>query len=443
MICFLNRIENCEPIVIPIRLHDNVSDVGLQFMSLLNLDRESFHYHVSWLREAGDVIRISPETAVETLHNGLLIFTEAEEATELRIVVRTNQGRTDELRIRSDLRVKEIASLYNVLTNSHVDLFDDVILAARNQILPPDATMKDCEIADGTLLLFSSSRIPVDIFLGHVTGSFPMRKTYLRRDEIGVIRKDLTCEDAQLVFFEIGPDDSTTPLSETTRFDLLGENVRILVQIHPGTVPLSSPNNTTKNVSLTRPCHDSHPTRRSIVTVCNSPEQELWAISRLNSLRKAQYPSVMRLLESTISRNDSGCTVTMVTEGETFKISPETKINTHLILCGLAKAFVHLHSKNVVFRTLCLSNVELNCRGEPVLCDFLYAVDLSEDAKPFPINDATVKQYCAPELSRNNRIEETVDAWSFGLLVYELVFHKKVTRQVIEDLHQGIHTILN
>ncbi|KAI9917155.1 hypothetical protein PsorP6_012467 [Peronosclerospora sorghi] len=83
-------------------------------------------------------------------------------------------------------------------------------------------------------------------------------------------------------------------------------------------------------------------------------------------------------------------------------------------------ALEYVHARGILYRDLKLENVMLDRHGYPKVIDF-------GGSKP----DATIARsgtlcgspaYMAPEMLRHESYDERVDIWSFGILVYELLF---------------------
>ncbi|KAI0646275.1 Pkinase-domain-containing protein [Trametes meyenii] len=86
------------------------------------------------------------------------------------------------------------------------------------------------------------------------------------------------------------------------------------------------------------------------------------------------------------------------------------------LLCALE----HLHGFNVVYRDLKPENILLDYTGHIALCDFgLCKLNMSETEKTNTF--CGTPEYIAPELLMNQGYTKTVDWWTLGVLLYEMM----------------------
>lgn len=88
------------------------------------------------------------------------------------------------------------------------------------------------------------------------------------------------------------------------------------------------------------------------------------------------------------------------------------------ILGQLTSALDYLHSKGLVHRDLCMSNILVTKEGELKLIDFGLAVPSDSSVTR---GRAGTPSYMAPEMIRKWRHTETTDIYSFGVIMYELL----------------------
>jgi tRNA A-37 threonylcarbamoyl transferase component Bud32 len=95
----------------------------------------------------------------------------------------------------------------------------------------------------------------------------------------------------------------------------------------------------------------------------------------LDLFKRAQCPYVLTHYDSKLKMVDGKLIVTMSTGAlKDNEIRLDQPVDVHLILCGIARAFAHLHRQGIVFETLSRANVGLNEEDFPFLLDFTYAL---------------------------------------------------------------------
>jgi serine/threonine protein kinase len=95
-------------------------------------------------------------------------------------------------------------------------------------------------------------------------------------------------------------------------------------------------------------------------------------------------------------------------EGRVKFLAAEIAVGLHL-----------LHSKGVVYRDLKPENVLLDSRGHVVLTDFGLSKILA--ANPKTKTFCGTAEYLAPEILKGVEYDQSVDWWSFGTMLYEMV----------------------
>ena len=101
-----------------------------------------------------------------------------------------------------------------------------------------------------------------------------------------------------------------------------------------------------------------------------------------------------------------------------MKRFPENTVKFYAacILLGIG----HLHSKNFIYRDLKLENLLLDSEGFIMLTDFGLAKFLSSDEKALTF--CGTPEYLAPEVITGKGHNRPADWWSFGILIYEMIF---------------------
>ncbi|KAG7386978.1 hypothetical protein PHYPSEUDO_014854 [Phytophthora pseudosyringae] len=108
----------------------------------------------------------------------------------------------------------------------------------------------------------------------------------------------------------------------------------------------------------------------------------------------------------------------------------------------LVSALEYLHRRGVLYRDLKLENLVLDADGYPKLVDF----GLSKpDATWTTERNSTMcgsAEYMAPEILQHKPYDQRIDLWSFGILLYEMVFgatpfchanHREQGRRIISE----------
>lgn len=98
------------------------------------------------------------------------------------------------------------------------------------------------------------------------------------------------------------------------------------------------------------------------------------------------------------------------------------------MIAQIAIALGHLHEKQIVYRDLKPENVLFNNDGYLLLADFGLATKVNKNslAKSF----CGTAEYLSPEMLQNKGHDHTVDLWTLGILLYEMLvgippfFHK-------------------
>ena len=97
------------------------------------------------------------------------------------------------------------------------------------------------------------------------------------------------------------------------------------------------------------------------------------------------------------------------------RLSPAAvKFYTSEIVSGLS----YLHSLNIAYRDLKPENILLDAEGHTVITDFGFAKTMSCVSYTM----CGTPEYLAPEILQGRGHSSTVDWWSLGILMYEMLF---------------------
>jgi len=100
------------------------------------------------------------------------------------------------------------------------------------------------------------------------------------------------------------------------------------------------------------------------------------------------------------------------------RLSPAAvKFYTSEIVCGLS----YLHSLNIAYRDLKPENILLDAEGHTVLTDFGFAKTMTGSPSGVSYTMCGTPEYLAPEILQGRGHSKTVDWWSLGILIYEML----------------------
>ncbi|XP_062267162.1 cGMP-dependent protein kinase 1 [Platichthys flesus] len=85
----------------------------------------------------------------------------------------------------------------------------------------------------------------------------------------------------------------------------------------------------------------------------------------------------------------------------------------------VVEAYAYMHKKNIMYRDLKPENLMLDIRGYIKLVDFGFAKELVRGEKTYSF--VGTPEYMAPEIIKNQGHDFSVDFWSLGILIFELL----------------------
>lgn len=105
------------------------------------------------------------------------------------------------------------------------------------------------------------------------------------------------------------------------------------------------------------------------------------------------------------------------------RVAPLDETTTRFIAAQVLLALSHLHSLGIVYRDLKLENILIDSDGNIRLADFgLTKVLRQNDGKLARTNTfCGTREYVAPEMLRGDPYDTTIDFWTYGILLYEML----------------------
>ncbi|KZS89665.1 Pkinase-domain-containing protein [Sistotremastrum niveocremeum HHB9708] len=158
--------------------------------------------------------------------------------------------------------------------------------------------------------------------------------------------------------------------------------------------------------------------------IASRPGEITHILAERTVLALVNNPFIVPLKFSFQNRDKLYLVMSFVNGGELFyHLQREGKFDEHrsrFYAAELLCALEHLHSFNVVYRDLKPENILLDFTGHIALCDFgLCKLNMSESEKTNTF--CGTPEYIAPELLENQGYTKTVDWWTLGVLIYEMM----------------------
>ena len=110
----------------------------------------------------------------------------------------------------------------------------------------------------------------------------------------------------------------------------------------------------------------------------------------------------------------------------------------------VCKSIYFLHKNNIIHRDIKAENILIDDKNNCKLCDFGWSVILNKDygRKTF----CGTMEYMAPEIINNEEYDKSIDIWSLGVLLYELIHGYNpfdTEEKQKEKLNILVHNIIN
>ena len=144
--------------------------------------------------------------------------------------------------------------------------------------------------------------------------------------------------------------------------------------------------------------------------------------NEINIHGRINHPNIIRLYNIYKNKNDCYLILEYASNATLFEIIREKKGLTegvafyYFIQTLNAIYFLHLHS--ITHRDLKPENLLINENNILKLCDFGWSVKLNNNKRT---TFCGTVEYMAPEIIKKQKYDESIDIWSLGVLLYELV----------------------
>lgn len=102
-------------------------------------------------------------------------------------------------------------------------------------------------------------------------------------------------------------------------------------------------------------------------------------------------------------------------------INSEQLVKHHIATLALSIHYLHT-KKRIVHRDIKPENILLDKKGYAHLSDFNIAIQFDPTHQPLLWNMAGTMAYMAPEMLARKGYSTSVDWWSLGIVMYELLF---------------------
>ncbi|KAJ6233718.1 ribosomal protein S6 KINASE [Anaeramoeba flamelloides] len=156
-------------------------------------------------------------------------------------------------------------------------------------------------------------------------------------------------------------------------------------------------------------------------------EQVRQTMSERNVLMRVRHPFLVGLKYSFQTEEKLYMVLDYAPGGELFFHLRNSKFFTESRTCLYAAEIIlgleHLHKMDIVYRDLKPENILLDKHGHIKITDFgLVKTDLNKKLGGKTKTICGTPQYVAPEVLKNEGYGFSVDWWSLGILIYEMVF---------------------
>ena len=150
-------------------------------------------------------------------------------------------------------------------------------------------------------------------------------------------------------------------------------------------------------------------------------KQEQHILNELEILNHFEHPSIISCKGFTQDERYLYLLFEFVKGGDLFnllKVENNFSIDKAQFYAGqIVFVFEYLHSKNIVYRNLKPENILINYNGYIKIADFQFAKEITDRTYTM----CGTPGYLAPEIIRNKGHGLSVDWWTLGVLLYEMI----------------------
>ncbi|VDM93745.1 unnamed protein product, partial [Onchocerca ochengi] len=138
-------------------------------------------------------------------------------------------------------------------------------------------------------------------------------------------------------------------------------------------------------------------------------------------LASLKHPFIVKMYNSKCDGQNLYILFEYIPGGELFSylrnVQRFSALTARFYTCEVILALEYLHSKNIAYRDLKPENLMLTKIGHLKLTDFGFAKIITDQTNTL----CGTPEYLAPEVIIGNGYNKSVDWWSLGILIYEMV----------------------
>ncbi|KAJ3122541.1 camp-dependent protein kinase catalytic subunit [Nowakowskiella sp. JEL0407] len=171
-------------------------------------------------------------------------------------------------------------------------------------------------------------------------------------------------------------------------------------------------------------------------------KQEKQVMNEKNILKEIKFPFIVELYSTFQDSYHLYMVMEYVAGGDLFsylrKVKRFSEEDGRFYVCEVLVALAYLHSENVIYRDLKPENILLDTTGHIKVADFGFAKRITNTTTSF----CGTPDYIAVELVLSRPYTKSVDWWSLGVLVFELIsgktpFGDETSERVYENIATG------